>query len=171
MTKTGLVSARGRARRSVGDTALRATAGAALCLALSLALSLGAVVVASLPAGAAGAPPASAAVPKGVQTDVGHARAELAKMKAVLAGLQRQQKEAKADLATFTKDLKDGALGEAQGGAKLDQASAAIAKAFSTHANDYDALALQATLFHQQFVSSLTAADLLYTATEASGAR
>ena len=151
MTRAGSKWARGRAVAGV---------------VVGLGLSFGAVLVGGLPA-AAGNAPTSTGVPKAVQTDVGRARTELARMNTVLAGLERQQKDAKADLATFTKDLEDGALG----GAKPDEVSAAITKAFGAHAHAYEALALQAALLHQQFVSSLAAADLTYAASESSAAR
>lgn len=48
-----------------------------------------------------------------------------------------------------------------------DEVSAVVASLFARHAQAYQALSLQATAFHQQFVQALTGAGGAYTAAEA----
>ncbi|CCK59264.1 Conserved protein of unknown function, PE-PGRS family protein [Mycobacterium canettii CIPT 140070010] len=51
--------------------------------------------------------------------------------------------------------------------AGADEVSAAVASLFARHAQAYQALSLQATAFHQQFVQALTGAGGAYAAAEA----
>lgn len=48
-----------------------------------------------------------------------------------------------------------------------DEVSAVVASLFARHAQAYQALSLQATAFHQQFVQALTGAGGAYAAAEA----
>jgi hypothetical protein len=54
--------------------------------------------------------------------------------------------------------------------AAADEVSASVAHLFSQHAHDYQALAGQATAFHEQFVQHLNANAGSYAATEAASA-
>ncbi len=51
--------------------------------------------------------------------------------------------------------------------AAADEVSASVAHLFSRHAQDYQALAGQASAFHEQFVQHLTASAVTYANTEA----
>ena len=125
---------------------------------------------------AGGGPPAAAStgststtvvtVPPAVRTELKDAQADLAKLDAVIGGEEKQQKAAQAELATVEKDVKDGQLGAAG----PDEVSAAIARLFSSHAQEYAALAAQASAFHEQFMQALAAAGSVYAATEAATA-
>ena len=54
--------------------------------------------------------------------------------------------------------------------AAADEVSASVAHLFSQHAQDYQALAMKATAFHEQFVQHLNASEGSYAATEAANA-
>jgi PE family len=51
--------------------------------------------------------------------------------------------------------------------AAADEVSASIAHLFSQHAEDYQAVAGQAAVFHQQFIQNLNASARSYASTEA----
>jgi len=82
---------------------------------------------------------------------------------------------AATDLATIGSNLS--AAHTAAGGPTLavmpaaaDEVSAAVAHLFSQHGQEYQALAGQAAVFHEQFVQHLTAGAGSYVATEAANA-
>jgi PE family len=105
-------------------------------------------------------------IPKGERADLKQAHAELSKLNAALSRLEAQEKSAKSDLAAFEKDVNDGAFNRVPTSGVIpaapDEVSAAIAKLFATHAQDYAAVSAQAAVFHAQFLATLAAAAAAY---------
>jgi hypothetical protein len=110
-------------------------------------------------------------VPPAVQTDLDGARADLAKLDVALAAEEKQQKDAKSELANLEKDVKDDTVPTAMGGTAgpsgADEVSAAIARMFGSHAREYASLAAEVSALHQAFVQTLTAAGSASQAAEA----
>jgi hypothetical protein len=112
-----------------------------------------------------------ASVPPAVHADLKEARADLAKLDTAIAGEEKQQEAAKAELATLEKDVKDNTLPESArttvGPSGSDDVAAAIARLFGSHGREYAALAAQVAAFHEAFVQTLAAAGSAYQAAEA----
>jgi hypothetical protein len=150
---------------------------------VGMMVGAGAVITVSLGVGLADCSPAVAAshgststtvgiVPQSVRTHTKEAQADLTQIDSAVADLTAQDKTAASDLATLEKDVKtlDRAPASASGPAGADEVSAAIARLFVTHAQQYQALAAQAEAVHQQFVNALNAAAGAYAHTEAAQA-
>ncbi len=110
----------------------------------------------------------TASVPEGVPTDLKEAQADLAKLDALMASEETQQRAAKSELATIEKDMHADTLPGGSAGTvvpgRADQVSADIARLFQAHADEYAALQARAAAVHDQFVRALEAAAGAYAA-------